>query len=109
MIGAAVSAFLAWLFFSRWPPTKEFGIDLPITIAVVPILLGFLLGLLIGLFELPPDLALISLSFFVLVPLLVLKLMFSLSWKNSAIGTAVVVAITVVVQVSLTMLLARGD
>lgn len=105
MITAALAALLAWLFFSNWSVTKDYGIDLPAAVTVFPALLIFLAGLAIGFSGLFVLAIPVSLAILVIAPLCVLKFLYELSWKHTAIGTVVAVLATIVSQLIVGLLL----
>ncbi len=97
MLTAGISAFVVFLLIKYLEKDKDRGIDgfISFTFVIVPYMIMFLIGMAVGIFELPSWLTLIGPLFFFGVPLLMLRFQFEVNWSRAA-GYASAVLISVI-------------
>ncbi|MEM7610564.1 MAG: hypothetical protein AAF270_02720 [Pseudomonadota bacterium] len=107
MLSALAVFGLVWLFFKSYPPTKDYGADLPAAVVVVPFLISWLANMAIVTMGLPPMLYIATMLIYLVVPYALLKITFKLSTRHALIGSAVVFAAVIVVTIAAQMVYGR--
>jgi uncharacterized membrane protein YhdT len=110
MLQAGIASFIVLGLMKLFERGEDRGIDGFVSFAfvIVPTLIMFLIGLAVGIFELPEWLTFLGPIFYFAIPLLMLKYQFELGWSRSA-GYASAVLIAVVVTEVAFMYLLGGE